>query len=255
MPLYMTLAGQFGYGRVNATSFNTVDLISFSNWHTSNASTLTSAIPNFYFYNFDGSFSTINGGGFDMWNIGNYISLNGFTNASTILYGTLSNTPLSNYGYFVSQANVWPQVELAYVRSGTITWNNAGSPGTGGSINSSNANSSGTYTTTNQGRFGTYWVNQNYGMANPTICYLWFTVEQSNLNASLSSFVDLRKTANPPYATYTQSVSISGYNILFGQMLLSVLDLDNYPNGYLIPDSNINSFITNYVQNATINIF
>jgi len=255
MPLYMTLSGTFGYGRVNTTSFNYVDLISFSNWHTSNASTLTSAIPNFYFYEYDGTLSTIHDGGYNMWNIGNYISLNGFINASTINYGTLANTPLSNYGYFVSQPNVWPQVELAYVRGGTITWNNAGNPGTAGSIYSSNANSSGTYTTTNQTRRGTYWVNQNYGTTNPTICYVWFTIEQTNLNASLITSNDLRKTANPPYASYTQSFSITGNNILFGQMLLSVFDLGNYPNGYVIPDSNINTFITNYVQNANINIF
>jgi hypothetical protein len=255
MPLYMTLAGEFGYGRPNTTSFNYVDLISFSNWHMSNASTITSNIPNFHFYDYDGSVSTINDGGYSMWNIGNFVSLNGFVNASTIVYGTLSNTPNSNYGYFVSQPNVWPQVELAYVRAGTMTWNNAGKPGTGGSINSSNANSSGSYTTSNQGRYGSYWVNQNYGMTYPTICYLWFTIQQSNMNPTITSSNDQRNTANPPYANYTQSFSITGYNVLFGQMLLSVVDFGVYPHGYLIPDSNINAFITNYVQNASINIF
>ena len=255
MPLFMTLAGEFGYGRTNSTSFNNVDLISFSNWHTSNASSFTTAIPNFHFYDFDGSISTINDGGYNMWNIGNYVSLNGFVNASTIRYGTLANTPLSNYGYFVSQSNVWPQVELAYTRGGTITWNNAGAPGTAGTIGSSNNNISGTYTTSNQGRNGTYWANQNYGKLNPTICYIWFTIMQPNLNSVLYSVNDQRNTVNPPYANYTQSVSITGGNILFCQMLLSVVDLDNYPSGYLISDSVINTFITNYVQNANINIF
>ena len=123
MPLYMTLSGTFGYGRVNTTSFNYVDLISYSNWHTSNASTLTSAIPNFHFYDFDGTFSTINDGGYNMWNIGNYISLNGFVNVSTINYGTLANTPLSNYGYFVSQPNVWPQASTeAWVVPASEAW-------------------------------------------------------------------------------------------------------------------------------------
>lgn len=251
----MTLAGEFGYGRVNSTVFNYVDLVSFSNWHTSNASSFTTAIPNFYFYTYDGSISTIDDGGYNMWNIGNYISLNGITTASNISYGTLQNTQLSNYGYFVSQSNVWPQVELAYMRAGTIQWYNAGSPGTGGSINSSNANSTGTYTTSNQGRYGTYWVNQNYGMINPTICYIWFTIQQPSINGYFVTSNDQRNTANPPYADYTQSFSITGYNILVGQMLLSVLDQANYPSGYLIPDSNINRFITNYVQNAVINIF
>ena len=249
----MTLAGEFGYGRTNSSSFNTVDLVSFSNWHMSNASTLTTAIPNFYFYEFDGSISTINDGGYTMWNIGNYISLNGIANASTIRYGTLLNQ--DTYGYFVSQPSVWPQVELGWTAGGTITWNNAGAPGTAGLVGSSNANSSGSYTTSNQGRNGSYWVNQNYGKVNPTICYIWFTILQPSLNSILYSSTDLRNSVNPPYANYTQSFSVVGTNILFGQMLLSGLDLGNFPNGFLIPDANINTFITNYVQNAVINIF
>ena len=190
-----------------------------------------------------------------MWNVGNYISLNGVTNASTIRYGTLVNQPTNGYGYFVSQPNVWPQVELAWLTGGTVTWNNAGAPGTAGLIGSSNANSTGTYTTSNQGRNGSYWVNQTYGKVNPTICYVWFTILQPSLNSIVYSFADGRNTVNPPYANYTQSFSIVGANMLFGQMLLSGLDLGNYPNGFLIPDSNINTFITNYVQNAVINIF
>ena len=254
MPLFMTLAGNFGYGRASAPSFNGVDLVAFSNWHTSNASTITSNIPNFYNYQFDGSVSTIHDGGYDMWNDGNYVTLSGPTTASTIVYGTLSNITASNYGYYVSQPNVWPQVDMAYVRSGEISWHNAGAVGTAGSPFASNANSSGTYTTTNQGRYGSYWVNQNYGTANPTICYLWFTIQQSNLNSGITSSNDSRKTVNPPRSEYTQSFSITGYNFLFGQMLLSVRNPVAFPNGYLIPDSNIQSFLSNYVQNATINV-
>ena len=255
MPLYMTLAGEFGYGRPNSSSFNNVDLVSFSNWHTSNASTFTSNIPNFHFYDYDGSISTINDGGYNMWNVGNYISLNGVTNASTIAYGTLTNVPSSKYGYFVSQAGVWPQVEIAYTGSGTITWNNAGAPGTAGSIGSLNSNSTGSYVTSNQGRYGTYWTNQNYGKLNPTICYIWFTILQPSLNGTVTTVLDQRNTVSPPYATYTQSMSITGSNIILCQMLLSVLDVDNYPSGFAIPDSNISAFIADYVQNATINIF
>jgi len=256
MPLFMTMAGNFGYGRANVATFNTVDLNTLSNWHTSNASTLaTNSIPYFYFYEFDGSISTINDGGYNMWNIGNYLSLTGSTTGSNVPYGTLTNTPANGYGYYVSQPNVWPQLEMAYVRNGTIAWHNAGAPGTAGGPYSSNANSEGTYTTSNQGRYGSYWVNQNYGTANPTICYVWFTIEQSNLNPNIISSNDLRKTVNPPATNYTQSFSVTGYNFLFGQMMLSVDNIDVFPNGYLIPDSNINSFITSYVQNAVINIF
>lgn len=248
----MTLAGEFGYGRPNST-FNNVDLVSFSNWHTSNASSFTTAIPNFYFYQFDGSISTINDGGYNMFNIGNYLTLSGIVNAPTIPYGTLVNQ--GRYGYFVSQPNVWPQVELAWTPDGTITWTNAGAPGTAGTIGSSNANFSGSYTTTNRGRFGSYWVNQTYGKLNPTICYVWFTILQPSLNGVINSVVDGRNTVSPPYPTYTQYFSVLGKNIIFCQMLLSGLDLGNYPNGFLIADSDINTLVTNYVQNALINIF
>jgi len=249
----MTLAGEFGYGRIVET-FNNVDIASFSNWHVANASTFTSNIPNFHFYTYDGSISTINDGGFNMWNIGNYITLNGVTTAPTIPYGTLVS-PSGDYGYFVSQAGVWPQVDFAYARSGTLTWNNAGNPGTAGSVGSSNANSSGSYSTSNQNRNGTYWVNQKYGKLNPTICYVWFTIMQPNLGSIINSVTDERSSVTPPYATYSQSMSLTGSNFIFCQMLFSVLDSNTYPSGYRIPDSNINSFITNYVENAIINIF
>ena len=254
MPLYMTLAGNFGYGRSPAPAFNSIDLIGFSNWHTSNSSTFTSNIPNFYFYQFDGSPSTIQDGGYNMWNIGNYLTLSGITTASTIRYGTLSNVSASNYGYYVSQPNVWPQVELAYMRSGEIAWHNAGSPGTAGSPFASNVNSSGYYTTTNQGRYGSYWTNQNYGTANPTICYVWFTIQQPNFNSGISAINDFRNFISPPRSEYTQSFSIVGNNILVGQMLLSVRNSLAFPNGYLIPDIAIVNFLSNYVQNANITI-
>jgi hypothetical protein len=185
-----------------------------------------------------------------MWNIGNFISISSFQTATNIPYGTLNNG-----SYFVSQPSVWPQVAFSYTKDGGISWSNAGNVGTAGSINASNANSVGSYTTSNQGRRGTYWVNQNYGTANPTICYIWFTVEQANINSILGSSNDSRKTQNPPASFYQQSVSIRGNNIMFGQILLSAFNPDVFPNGDLIPDSNINMFITNYVQNAAINIF
>lgn len=254
MPLYMTLAGEFGYGR-SVERFNYVDIVSFSNWHVANASTFTSNIPNFHFYTYDGSISTINDGGFNMWNIGNYITLNGVTTASTIAYGTLANTPQSGYGYFVSQAGVWPQVDFAYARSGTLRWNNSGNPGTAGTIGSSNANWNGYYTTSNRNRYGTYWVNQKYGKLNPTICYVWFTIMQPNLGSIINTVTDGRSMVTPPYPSYNQFISLTGSNFIFCQMLFSVLDSNRYPSGYLIPDGNINAFITNYVENATINIY
>ena len=126
MPLYMSLAGQFGYGRSLAPRFDAIDFGTFSNWHMSNASTIAqTSIPFLYNYDFDGSPSTIADGGFNMWNVGNSIS---FGTTSNITYGTLAST------FYVSQPNVWPQVALGYTTtSGTLVWGNSGNVGMAGS--------------------------------------------------------------------------------------------------------------------------
>jgi hypothetical protein len=256
MPLYATATGTFGFGRAQQAALHTVDLGSFSNWHQANASTLAQqAISSCYFYDFDGGSNYITDGGNTMWITGNYVSLGGFESVSTMAYGSLVDTPQSNYGYFLSQSGVWPQVAMAYVGVGTVAWSNAGSIGTAGSPNSSNTNFSGSYTTTNQGRYGSYWVNQTYGLGTPTIAYVWFTVGQSNLNTIIGSSNDGRKTLQPPSLRYTQFYSVYGQNFLFGQILLSSYDSNNYPNGNLIPQPQVESFLSNYIQNATITIY
>jgi len=253
MPLYMTLGGVFGYGRSHLPPFDAVDLGSFSNWHTSNASTIyEGSITNSYKYLFDGTPSTIFDGGYNMWNVGNYVSLEGALTASNINYGSVGGGTGS--GYFVSQADDCPQVALAYVKSGTLQWDNAGSVGMFGSPFSSNANFNGTYTTTNQGRIGSYWVNQKYGLANPTICYVWFTVQDPTVNSQITGSNDGRNTLQPPNYTYTQSFSVTGTNVIFGQMLLSVLNPSGFPNGFLIPQGQIQNFLSNYVGAADIRL-
>lgn len=253
MPLYMTLGGVFGYGRSHRPPFNSVDLGSFSNWHTSNASSIVlNSIPNSYNYLFDGSPSTITDGGYNMWNVGNSLSIEGSTTAYNIPYGTIADG--TSCGYFVSQPNAWPQVSLAYVTAGTVQWDNSGTVGMFGSPFSSNANFDGTYTTTNQGRRGSYWVNQKYGLANPTICYLWFTIEDPNVDVQIASQSDGRNTVQPPDYTYTQYYYVAGSNFLFGQMLLSVRNPSSFPNGFLIPQGTIQTFLQNYVQVADIRL-
>ena len=246
MPLYMSLAGEFGYGRSRQPPFDAIDFATFSNWHSSNASTIaTTSISSFYKYAFDGSPSTIFDGGFNMWNVGNSVSLGGV--ASNVPYGTLSTT------FYVSQPNVWPQVAIAYTTlADTIQWVNQGNLGMAGSPFGSNANFSGTYTTTNQGRGGSYWVNQKYGMANPTVCYLWFTIAQPTVNTIISGTTDSRSVVNPPAYTYTQSVSVTGSKVIFGQLFLSARTTSSYPNGLLIPQTDIEAFLSNYVQSADI---
>jgi hypothetical protein len=253
MPLYMTLSGLYGYGRSHLPPFDAVDLGSFSNWHGANASSIAqTSITSCYNYLFDGSISTINSGGYNMWNIGNFVSIEGAQTDSNISYGTISGGAGS--GYFLSQSNAWPQVGLAYLTSGTIQWDNAGTVGLFGSPFGSNANFDGTYTTTNQGRVGSYWVNQKYGLANPTICYLWFTIQDPQVNSILSGFIDGRNTIQPPDYTYTQYFSITGSKILFAQMLLSVRNPSSFPNGFLIPQATIENFLSNYVQAADIRL-
>jgi len=253
MPLYMTLGGVFGYGRSHLPPFDSVDLGSFSNWHMSNASSIMqSAITNSYNYLFDGSPSTITDGGYNMWNIGNSISVEGENEVFNISYGTIFNGTKS--GYFISQPNVWPQTSLGYVNSGTIQWDNSGTIGMFGSPFSSNANYDGSYTTSNQGRRGSYWINQKYGLANPTICYVWFTIEDPSVNSQITDFNDARNTVQPPDYTYQQSFSVSGTNLLFGQMLLSVRNASSFPNGFLIPQGAIQTFLQNYVQVADIRL-
>ena len=254
MPFLGSVEGVLGYGRgavlggVDPGVFNQLDLAAFSNWHMSNASNIANTnITNFYAYLFDGTANSISDGGFDMWDSGNFISLTGFQTASNINYGTLSNTPASGYGFFVSQASRWPQVALAWVKNGTIQWHNAGDVGTDGG--GANSNFAGTYTTPS-GRYGSYWVNQNYGTPDPTICYLYFTV-QNTYGGGITSSNDLRKTANPPANTYTQSFSVTGSNLIFGQMLLSVRNAT--PIGFLIPQATVAAFLSNYVQAATLN--
>ena len=253
MPLYMTLGGVFGYGRSHLPPFDAVDLGSFSNWHKSNASTIfQAAITNSYNYNFDGTVSTIFDGGYNMWNLGNYVSLEGAVTASNIKYGTLST--ITGSGYFVSQPNSWPQISMGYVKSGTLQWDNAGSIGMFGSPFSSNANFNGTYATTNQGRMGSFWVNQKYGLANPTICYVWFTVQDPTVNSQITSSNDGRNVLQPPNYTYTQYFSVTGTNVIFGQMLLSVRNPSGFPNGFLIPQGEIQNFLSNYVGAADIRL-
>jgi hypothetical protein len=183
-----------------------------------------------------------------MWDTGNFIS---FGTQSNLPYGTLTST------IFISEPNVWPQVAIAYTTatSGTLEWGNGGYVGMNGSPFGSNLNFSGTYSTTNQGRNGTYWVNQNYGLANPTICYLWFTIQQPTVNTTITGTNDNREPYNPPIYLNSQSFSVTGSRIILGQMFLSVRTGAGFPNGFAIPKANIETFLSNYVQSADIRMF
>ena len=239
-----------------AGSFNQVDLAAFSNWHTSNSCNLfTNNISNRYLYTFDGTANSISDGGEDMYDGGNYISFSTTRGSTNLLntqsnnYGTLCNVTASNYGFFISQSNVWPQISLAYTNSGTIQWRISGDVGTDGS--GSNSNVSGTYTTNNQGRNGSFWANQNYGLDDPSIVMTWFTILQPNLNSAITSCNDNRQATGPPPNFMNQNFTVTGSNYLFGCFLLSSRNT-SLGRGELIPTAQIQNFLSNYVTNANI---
>jgi hypothetical protein len=239
-----------------AGAFNQVNLAAFSNWHTSNSCNLyVNNITNEYIYIFDGTANSITDGGSDMYDGGNYISFSTTRGSTNLLntqsnnYGTLSNITASNYGYFISQSNVWPQISLAYTNSGTIQWRISGGIGTDGG--GSNSNVSGTYTTNNQGRNGSFWANQVFGTSDPSIVMTWFTIEQPNLNSVITSCNDNRRAISPPSDPMNQNFTVTGSNYLFGCFLLSSRNT-SLLRGELIPASEIQNFLSNYVTNANI---
>jgi hypothetical protein len=237
-------------------TFNQVDLAAFSNWHTSNSSNLfTNNISNRYLYTFDGGLNFINDGGNDMYDNGNYISFSTVRGSTNLLnrqsnnYGTICNVVASNYGFYISQCNVWPQISLAYTTSGTIQWRISGDVGTDGG--GSNSNVSGTYTTNNQGRNGSFWANQNYGSSDPSIVMTWFTILQPDVNSVITSCNDNRQSTGPPPNVMNQNFTVTGSNYLFGCFLLSSRTT-SIARGELIPADQIQNFLSNYVTNANI---
>lgn len=240
------------------TDINSVDLVAFSNWHTANSCNLfTANITNAYIYTFDGGTNNINDGGNDMYDTGNFISFSTTREATNLLagtninYGTISNFPATNYGFYISQANSWPQISLAYTRSGTVQWRISGGIGTDNQAASSNLNVSGTYTTTTQGRNGSFWANQVYNTFDPSIVMTWFTILQPSLNSAITSCNDNRYNANPPIDPMNQNFTVTGTNFFFGCFLLSSRNT-SISRGEAIPTNEIQNFLSNYVTNANL---
>lgn len=238
-------------------TFNILDLVGFSNWNSTFASSIyRSTIVSSYFYRFDGGANSISDGGDDMWDPpGNQISLtfNNRRGLSTLNYGVIS-TFTNEGGYFISRSNQWPQIAIAYMKNGTIGWTNSGNVGTDGLAGSSNSNISGTYATPT-GRYGRYWVNENYNTGDPTICYTWFTIEQENYGTLINSCNDNRKTRQPPADSYAQHFNLTGQNIVFAQTLLSVRATitPTVGLGYFIPSTIIEGFLSTFVERAVLN--
>jgi hypothetical protein len=234
-----------------------LNLAAFGTWHQQNGFRYYNSISSFFYYGFDGTSNTINDGGFDMWDGGNCNSIFGTFTSTNLVYGTSFNDNVNKRGYYVSPPGTsangnscnQPFICLAYVNSGTITWNNAGDIGTDGSSGVC-SNTLGTYTAASN-RSGVWYANQNFNGGDPNICYLWFTVSQPAFSTITTNIVDGRKptSATPPPNAYTSSfVTFTGSNLIVGQFLLS-----RYPTGFITPGE-ISTFLLRYVSEAPLTV-
>ncbi len=261
MPFINTIEFAYGYNGTTTAPVvpgNFLNLATFGTWHQQNGFRyFSSNISSFYYYAFDGTSNTINDGGNDMWDSGNCNSIFGVFTSTNVVYGTSFNNSNLGQGYYVSPPGGavasnscnQPFMCLAYAKSGTITWNNAGDIGTdGGAAISSNIN--GTYSAASN-RSGVWYANQNYNPVppnDPNICYVWFSVSQPTYSTLYSNIVDGRKpNGNNPPNTYNSSfVTFTGCNLIIGQTLLS-----RFPTGF-ITSGEISAFLSNYVGNAPL---
>ncbi len=240
--------------------FNNINLNLFNDWHVQNASSIyASNIPSSYNYTFDATLTlastSINDGGFDMFDSGNFISISttrGATNILTVnsnVYGRVSTLTNSNVGFLTTSRNVWPQVSLAYATDASILWRASGGIGTDGGGTLCNVSS--VYTTP-RGYTGQFWANQGFGTPDPCICYTWFTIESTSWNTIISSSNNGLATAAAPPDPMNQFMRVTGCNFVFGLFLLSARRVTPAPAGFFISTSFITNFLSNYVQNANI---
>jgi hypothetical protein len=254
-----------GYSTIqSAGTFNFVNMPLLRNWHTSNASSIYSTfVPSSYLYLFDGLTSTsIQDGGYnyDMFDVGNFINLaasnassNVFT-SNSMLYGTISTLTSNNFGFFITSRNIWPQVSLSFIKRGSVKWNPTGGIGSDGAGTLSNVSS--TYTT-NRGFTGRFWANQGYNQGqDPSIIYTWFTIESTAWNTLISSSTNGLAVGAAPPDPMNQFMQVNGSNYMFGMFLLSVRRPPYATNGvgFFLSTIFIQNFLSNYVENATIEV-
>ncbi len=242
--------------------FNFVDIAALNAWHRTNASSIFSTfIPSSYFYTFDDTtpFSTnIVDGGFDMFDAGNFISLsttrtttNIFTRNSN-LYGLTSTLSNQNFGFMITAKNVWPQVSLAFLQDGSVLWRASG--GIGSDNLGPNSNISSTYTTA-RGYTGRWWANEGWSQGfDPNICYVWFTIESTSWNTLISSSNNGLATGAIAPDPMNQFMRVTGCNYMFGMFLLSARRPGASGTSFFISSIHITNFLSNYVENANIQV-
>ncbi len=224
-------------------------------WWNSNSFISYSAITNFYPYSYLPGSTFISTGGLSMFNVGNTILLN---NPFPKVYGTVGTD------FLVSKINIWPQITLVSLGT-TISPHSIteiGSP----SIISGNDPTYGPYTTTREVILsdGTYSCDNINGRwyrysniavnpvflsgqtPNPSIEYVWFTVESSSWGTVISAIDDNRNSTSNPN-NLDSTVEVIGKNGFIGMILLSRYN-PSIPSTY-IPDNQITTFLQSTICN------
>jgi microcystin-dependent protein len=259
----------FIYSGVNYTSTNNTifDLNKLNTWIIDNSNNFLSYIPDWYNYTYDGTFynnvnvmvdiansdNLYNGGGNFIWLEGNVFdqtllpnrpvnrhNANTDVSDNAFPYGQVYYTPDSNAGVLVSGQS-YPHLTLAYVTNGNLNIRVFGDTGSGGEATVTNY--TGSYSCMN-GLNGSYWANINWDTNNPTIGDVWFTITYPMWGTYICNVNDQRKTSDT--GNYNHYVGITGHDYFFGKILLSTV------NGQYIEPSNVEEFLSNYVNQLPI---
>lgn len=227
-----------------------VNLNYIANWHTSNNINpiIDATFSNFYYYLYDGygnvnAIYSINDGGRDMFDGGNYIDIwgNCITGFSNLSYGTINTE--RTHGFYITPVDVWPNTTVVYAQTGTSRITTHGDVGSDSSGTVFNSNVS--YSTSND-RFGEIYYNANGLASDPSVLDVWFTIQNSNWGSYITSSNDQRK--DDDYNDYSHFVEVAGSNYIFAKTLLSL------SNGIMPSMSDVQDFISSYVYNMPITI-
>lgn len=218
------------------------------NWWVSNSFKSYTGITNYYTYTFIPGVTTINTGGFNMFNVGNTILLNV---PIPRVYGTITSD------YFVTRTNVWPQLTL-YNLGPTLSPHEISEVGNPSTITGIFDNepytvsrqvilSDGTYSCGDI--HGSWYRYSNIGVNPPVLSgttpcpsieYVWFTIESPTWGTVISSFYDGRNaTSNPNILDST--IGVVGKNGYLGMILLS--KFSQLSPSTTIPDNQITQFL------------
>lgn len=246
--------------------YSFVDLNKVNLWTTDTNINYLASIPNWYSYQYDGDDFygikfNINDGNNDMYDTGNYISIesNQFNynvvpsvpvtrsvsggpdvSDNAIPYGIVWNKEDGTSGLFVS-GETYPHLSMVYMQNGSSTIRVFGSIGSDGEASVSNYN--GTYTCANE-RNGSYWANINWDGGDPTVGEVWFTILHPTWYSSINNVVDNRKTSDVDPCN--QSMGVSGNNYIFCKVLLSKSQ------GRNILQTEVEGFLAAYVQQINL---